>query len=214
MRYTAGDVLQALLEAQDHRAWTKAEMVKTELSLSAGAGREGGTVTRGTLITSGIRARLVIRRPAPGLIVANGRHLWVDLPQVAQVYRYSQARLSASGNFFLDLASSIRHYARDSVKRRFHPGAAYDESRVSAFELTPTRSSNAGFRRLRVWVDTRRWVVLRAQMDYGASRDDIDFTDIQTMSRRALRANPRRALPKGLFKYHRPKRYELFNMDQ
>jgi outer membrane lipoprotein-sorting protein len=210
LRFLPGDVLQGLLEAQDRRAWTRADIVKSEQTL----GEKGApSVTQGTMIASGGKARLEIKSPSAGLIVADGKFLWVELPQVAQVYRYKQSDLAASGNFFLDLASSIRHYAKDSVKRRFRPGPGYDEKRVSAFELVPNRSSAAGFQRLRVWVDARRWIVLQVQLDYGGSRSDISFTNVSVISARGLRLDPSQKLPKDCFIYHRPKGYELFKID-
>jgi outer membrane lipoprotein-sorting protein len=206
-----GDVFQAMLEAQDRQAWVQADVVKTETAV--GSSREP-TVTRGRLTSrSGGKARLDITDPAPGLIVADGKHLWVELPQVEQVMRYDQSRLADSGNFFLDLASSIRHYARASIKRRFKPGPGFDQSRVSALEMVPTRPDQAGFERLRVWVDDHRWVVLRVQMDYGGTESDATFTNITVLSRRALRADPRQGLPKELFEYAPPKGFEVFDLD-
>ena len=226
LRFLPGDVLQSLLEASDRRAWTTAQVDKIEMNLgptgdakgkakgAAPGGAQGESPSSRSLMTaSGSRARLEIQTPAPGLIVADGKHLWVELPQVDQVYRYDQAQMAASGNFFLDLASSIRHYAKGSVKRRFRPGDGYDETRVSAFELVPLRREPGGFERMRVWVDTRRWVVLRVQLDSGGTRSDIRFSHIQVMSWKGLRADPGQALPKGIFKYTRPKAFEVFKID-
>jgi outer membrane lipoprotein-sorting protein len=221
LRFLPGDVLQSLLEAQDRRAWTTADVVKIEQNLGAPEAKGGdkgdykqeSAPSQSRMTASGSRARLEIRTPAAGLIVADGKHLWVELPQVDQVYRYDQAQMAASGNFFLDLASSIRHYAKGSVKRRFRPGPGYDETRVSAFELVPLRREPGGFERMRVWVDTRRWVVLRVQLDSGGSRSDIEFSHIQVMSWRGLRADPGQALPKDIFKYTPPKAFEVFKID-
>jgi outer membrane lipoprotein-sorting protein len=222
LRFLPGDVLQSLLEASDRRAWTTAQVDKIETNLgppedakgaAKGEAKGESPSSRSLMTASGSRARLEIQTPAAGLIVADGKHLWVELPQVDQVYRYDQAQMAASGNFFLDLASSIRHYAKGSVKRRFRPGDGYDETRVSAFELVPLRREPGGFERMRVWVDTRRWVVLRVQLDSGGTRSDIRFSHIQVMSWRGLRADPGQALPKGIFKYTRPKAFEVFKID-
>jgi outer membrane lipoprotein-sorting protein len=205
-RYTAGDVFQAMLEAEDHRAWLQAEVDKSEQPADL---KKEPKHTLGHLVAkNGGKARLVIDAPAAGLIVADGKHLWVELPQVEQVMCYDQARLAASGNFFLDLASSIRHYAKASIKRRFE-----DASRVSALEMVPEQPRKAGFERLRIWVDDHRWVVLRVQMEYGGTRTDIRFKDIQVMSLRGLRADPGQALAGELFQYKAPKGYEVFNLD-
>ncbi len=205
-----GDVLQSLLEAQDRRAWTRADLVKTETS-SASPGNP--TVTKGSFVASGRRAVLHITAPAPGRVVADGKFLWVELPQVNQVYRYPQAQLAVSGNFFLDLASSIRHYSRVSVKRHFRPRPPYDPARVGAFELKPRRDEPQGFGRMQVWVDTRRWVVLRVRMEYAGTQTDIVFSRIRVASWRELKRHPQLALPEGVFRYRKPKGFEIFDMN-
>jgi outer membrane lipoprotein-sorting protein len=211
LRYTAGDVFQGMLDAQDKLNWMQADIVKTEQVIGS---TKAPTVTRGRLVSKhGGRARLVISDPAPGLILADGKRLWVELPQVSQVMCYDEAKLAASGNFFLDLASSIRHYAKASIKRRFQPGDDYDSARVSALEMVPTHPRQAGFESLRVWVDDKRWVVLRVEMEYGGTRSDVTFKNIQILSNRAVRADPGQALAPTLFEYTPPKGYEVFNLD-
>jgi len=210
LRLEAGDVFQGMLEALDKRAWTQADVVKTEAV--QGSAKAPG-VTEGHLVSGGAgRARLVITSPSPGLIVADGKRLWVELTPVEQVMRYDESTLAATGNFFLDLASSIRHYAKASVKRRFRPGDDYDDERVSALEMAPLHPGQAGFERMRVWVDDHRWVVLRVQMEYGGTLSDIRFRNIQVLSGRALRADPGQALDKGLFNYQPPKGFEVFDL--
>jgi len=211
LRYTAGDVFQGMLAAQDKLNWMQADIVKTEQAMGS---KKQPTVTRGHLVSRhGGKARLVIQDPAPGVIVADGKRLWVELTPVSQVMCYDEAKLAASGNFFLDLASSIRHYAKASIKRRFQPGEGFDASRVSALEMAPTHPQQAGFERLRVWVDDRRWVVLRVQMEYGGTRSDVTFSNIQVLSSRAVRADPGQALAKTLFDYKPPAGFEVFNLD-
>lgn len=210
LRYSTGEVLQALLDAQDNRAWTRAEVIKTEQSINA---KGKPTASQGRLTASGGQARLDLETPSKGLVVADGKFLWVELPQVEQVYRYDQGQLAASGNFFLDLASSIRHYAKVSLKRRIPVGPGFDDGRVVALELIPARHHAMGFERLQVWVETRRWEVLRVLMDYGGNRTDIRFKGVQIMSRRGLKTDPTRALPKDTFKYKRPKGFEVFKID-
>ncbi|MGH7443217.1 MAG: LolA family protein [bacterium] len=212
--YGAREIIRRLLVEQDRRYWTRTEVIKVEQNLDRhGKPRGPRSTTRGLLTTSGDKARLQIRGPAKGLIVADGKYLWVELPQVAQVYRYDQASLAASGNFFLDLASSIRHYAQVGLPRRIPPGRGYNPERVEALELLPKPGAEAGFRRLRVWVNVRRWVVLRVLLDYGGLRDDIRFPGVQAMSYPGLRADPGQALPKSLFHYRRPRGYQVFKMD-
>lgn len=209
--YMPGDVFQAVLEAQDRQAWVRADVVKTETALSGG---KAPTITKGHLVSKhGGKARLQIDEPAAGLLVADGEHVWMELPQVEQVMRYDEASLAASGNFFLDLASSIRHYSKASVKRRLKPGPGYDEARVAALEMVPTHPEQAGFERLKVWVDDRRWVVLRVVMDYGGTESDVAFQNVEVMTFAGIRADPGQVLPKDLFEYKPPKGFEVFDMN-
>ena len=134
-------------------------------------------------------ARLDIQKPKPGLILSDGKSLWVELPEVNQVMRYNAAKLKESGNFFLDLPSSIRHYAKASQRRLFPARAeGFDPTRVCALELLPLHPSQAGFERLRVWVDEDRWAVLRVQLDYGGTRSDVRFDDIKIGEQAAVAA--------------------------
>lgn len=210
-RYTAGDLFQAMLEAQDHQAWMQAVIIKSE---TAAGSKKEPTVTRGRLQTKPFgRARLEIEEPAPGLIVADGKKLYVELTDVKQVMRYDEAKLAASGNFFLDLASSIRHYSKASRKRLIAVGEGFDADHVSALEMSPSKPEQAGFERMRVWVDERRWVVLRVQLDYGGTKSDVRFNAIKTMTSKALKADPGQALAKELFEYKVPKGFEVYDLD-
>ncbi len=212
--YSPGDLIRRLLAAQDSRYWTRAGVVKVERRLDARDRPRGrAQVTRGRLLCARGKARLRITAPAKGLVVADGRHLWVELPQVGQVYRYDQARLAAGGNFFLDLASSIRHYAALGKPRPARLGPGFNPDWDQALVLTPRRGAVADFRRLKVWVNVRRWVVLRVVLDRAGVRDDIDFPGVRAMSAAGLRADPGQRLRKDAFRYRPPRRYQVFDMD-
>jgi outer membrane lipoprotein-sorting protein len=93
LRLEAGDVFQGMLEAEDKRAWMQADVVKTEQALGSA---KAPAVTQGRLTSAeGGKARLVISSPTPGLIVADGKRLWVELAPVQQVMRYNETSLAA-----------------------------------------------------------------------------------------------------------------------
>lgn len=201
-RYTAPQVLEKMLKAQEARAYFQADLVKRE----GPRGQRPTAISRGLLRAApGGRARLDIKAPSPGLIVSDGRHLWVELPEVQQVMRYNASKLRESGNFFLDLPSSIRHYSKTSLCRLIVPGVGFDPARVGALELLPLRPDRAGFQRMRVWVDERRWVILRVLLDYNGTRSDVRFNHILTGPRVPDGENP--------FHYKPPKGFEVFDLD-
>jgi outer membrane lipoprotein-sorting protein len=209
-RYTAPEVFDQMLKAQEGRAWWTAKVVKSEGPLQGGK----SSTSEGLLsVKPGGLARLDIQKPSPGLILSDGKLLWVELPEVSQVMRYNAAKLKESGNFFLDLPSSIRHYAKSSQRRLFLPGEGFDPTQVCALELLPLQPSQAGFERLRVWVDEGRWAVLRVQLDYGGTRSDVRFDDIKIAEQAAVAAGTVKDLDPALFHYQPPKGFEIFDLD-
>lgn len=202
-RYTAPQVFDEMLKAQEARAWFQASVVKRE----GPVGQSPTAVSRGVLRAApGGRARLDISEPSPGVIVSDGKRLWVELTEVNQVMSYDAAKLKESGNFFLDLPSSIRHYSKASQRRLIVPGEGFDPEKVSAVELLPLHPDKAGFARLQVWVEERRWVVLRVLLDYGGTRSDVRFEGIRTGADKPL--------DEALFHYKPPKGFEVFDLDQ
>jgi outer membrane lipoprotein-sorting protein len=201
-RYTAAEVFDEMLLAQESQASYQATVIKRE-------GPEGKSPTaesRGVLrAAKGGKARLDISTPSPGVIVSDGKQLWVELTEVGQVMRYDASKLKESGNFFLDLPSSIRHYSQASRRRLILPGEGFDPDKVSALELLPLKPAQAGFERLQVWVEEGRWVVLRVLLDYGGTRSDVRFEGIQTGSKEPM--------DETLFHYKPPKGFELFDLD-
>jgi len=210
-RWTADQVFRKVLEAQESQAWLQAKVSKRE---GPAKRPKEAQLTEGELrALPGGKARLEIAVPAQGLILADGRHLWVELAEVEQVMKYDQAKLAASGNFFLDLASSIRHYSKAGLRRLIKPGEGFDPAKVSAIELLPLKPQQAGFERLRVWVEEERWVVLRVLLDYGGTRSDVRFSDIRVLGKDALAKDPKKGLDPALFKYKPPKGFEVFDLD-
>ena len=209
-RYTASEVFDQMLKAQEGRAWWTAKVVKVEGPIKGNK----TTSSEGLFsVKPGGLARLDIQKPSPGLILSDGKLLWVELTEVSQVMRYNAAKLKESGNFFLDLPSSIRHYAKASQRRLFVPGEGFNPAQVCALELLPLHPSQAGFERLRVWVDEDRWAVLRVQLDYGGTRSDVRFDDIKIGERAAVAAGTVKDLDPALFHYQPPKGFEIFDLD-
>jgi outer membrane lipoprotein-sorting protein len=148
---TALEVYENVLRAQRGQAALSCEISREE------PGQDGMQRVSGTLKTlAGGRARLEITVPSYQLMVSDGKSLYVELAEARQVMRYDAAQLRKSGNFFLDLGSSIRHYAKASLKRLIPVGEGFDEKKVSALELMPLKPEEAGFERMRVWVDRKR----------------------------------------------------------
>lgn len=209
-KYSANQVFDRMLEAQRRQVYLRAEVSKAE----GPVGQEPTSLTKGRLHAApGARARLEIRDPSPGLVLSDGRHLWIELAEVQQVMKYDARRLIASGNFFLDLPSSVRHYSKEAYKRLIVPGPGFDEAKVTALELLPKQPEAAGFERMQVWVDHQRWVVLRVLLDYAGTRSDVRFSRVRVTERAALDKDPRLAPAKGLFTYEPPKGFEVFDLD-
>jgi len=209
-KFPATEIFDKVLAAQDAQAWMQAEVVNQERA----AGEKTAQISKGLLRTQpGGLARLELMEPAQGLILSDGKHLWVELPEVEQVMRYSSAKLRQSGNFFLDLAPTIRHYSKTSYRRLVVPGPGFDPERVSALELQPLKPAQVGFERLRVWVDTQTWGILQVRLDYGGTRSLVKFNKRQAVSKDALAADPTLGLDPKLFTYKAPKGFEVFDLD-
>ena len=209
-KYSAYQVFDQILAAQASQAFYRAEVEKAE----GPVGKKPVNISRGLLRAApGGLARMEIREPSPGLLLSDGKHLWIELAEVQQVMEYDQAKLKASGNFFLDLASSVRHYAKAAYKRLIEPGPGFDPGSVTALELLPKKPDQAGFERMQVWVDTSRWTVLRVLMDYGGTRSDVRFSKIKIYSPAELERDPSLGPAKGLFTYKPPKGFEVFDLD-
>lgn len=209
-KYTASQVFDHMLAAQEAQAFYQADVRKSE----GPVGKSPASVTTGLLQTApGAQARMDIREPSPGLVLCDGTSLWVELGAVKQVMKYDATRLIASGNFFLDLASSVRHYSSAAYKRLIVVGPGFDPQSVTALELLPKKPEEAGFTRMRVWVDQERWTVLRVLLDMGGNRSDVSFSHIKIWDAAALKRDPSLGPTKGLFSYKPPKGFEVFDLD-
>ena len=208
-KFPATEVFDKVLAAQESLAWVQADIVKEE----RGNGQKA-SVSKGQLRTKpGGLARLELSEPSKGLILADGKHLWVELPEVQQVMRYSSAKLRESGNFFLDLAPTIRHYSMASYRRLVMPGPGFDPEKVSALELQPLKPRQAGFEKLRVWVEQEHWSIIQVRLDYGGSQSLVKFSKRKSASKEAVAKDPTLDLDPKLFEYKTPKGFELFDLD-
>lgn len=209
-KYTAMQVFERMLAAQESQGYYRAQVTKSE----GPVGKAPTAVTEGVLqAMPGAKARMDIAKPSPGLVLSDGKALWVELAEVKQVMKYDATRLIESGNFFLDLASSVRHYSHAAYKRLIVVGEGFDPAQVTALELLPKKPREAGFERMRVWVDHERWTVLRVLLDMAGNRSDVRFDKIEITGKDALKKDPKLAPPAGTFKYQPPKGYEVFDLD-
>lgn len=199
----AEQVFKRLLKAQDSQVSLECLIIRSQIP------ENGGVATRvtGTLkVASGGKALLEIKKPSPQKIVSDGKVLWVEMADVKQVMKYDAVQLREGGNFFLDLASSVRHYAKVSLKRLILPGVGFDPRYTNALELMPTDPKEAGFDRMQVWVDNRDWVVRQVTLTLGGMENCVQFERIR------VERNPKKALPSGVFKYSPPKGYQVFDL--
>jgi outer membrane lipoprotein-sorting protein len=208
--YSAEQVLKELLAAQDSQAAFSAQLRKEERR--SGHKKADAWVQGELAMMPGGRAWLRITEPSPGRIVCDGKRLNVELPEAKQVMRYDAKKLRASGNFFLDLAASIRHYSMGSLRRLVPPGKGFDPKAVSALELVPEKPATAGFEQLLVWVDHQDWLVLRAQLTYAGTVTSVEFKGAKAYTAAQLKKDAQ-APRAALFEYKAPAGWEVFDLD-
>ena len=212
---SAVEAYENVMKAQKTQVSLVCHVVREELKdAAAGVSGSAGVASSvtGTLkVASGGKAWLEMTVPSRQLAVSDGTALYVEMSDVKQVMKYDAAQLRKSGNFFLDLGSSIRHYAEASLKRLIVPGEGFDESKVLALELMPLNASEAGFERMRVWVDRKDWLVRQVELKLGGVDTRVKFEEVQVLSKADL-AGGKAGLPASLFKYKAPKGYEVFDM--
>jgi outer membrane lipoprotein-sorting protein len=199
----AEQVLKKLLKAQDAQVSMDCQIVRSQIPVSGG---ETTRVTGSLKVASGGKALLVIKKPSPQKVVSDGKVLWMEMSDVKQVMKYDALQLREGGNFFLDLASSVRHYAKASLKRLILPGEGFDEASIKALELMPTNPKEAGFDRMQVWVDTNDWVVRQVTLVLGGMENRVRFERI------SVERDPKKAPSSKIFKYSPPKGYQVFDL--
>jgi outer membrane lipoprotein-sorting protein len=208
--YSATEVFDHVLETQEAQAWSQADVVKEERA----PGQKKPDISKGHLLTApGGLARLELTKPSKGLIVSDGKTLWVELPEVEQVMRYSSAKMRQSGNFFLDLAPTIRHYSQTSYRRLMVPGPGFDSAKVSALELQPLQPSQAGFEKLQVWVDQGSWTILQVRLNYGGTESTVHFSHAKAVTKADVAKDPKQDMDPARFTYKAPKGFEIFDLD-
>ncbi len=207
---TADKVFTNLLNAQENQASMECVVVREEVPKEGAPRRVSGTLK----VRHGGYARLHITAPSEQKAVSDGKFLWVEMADVKQVMKYDARALSASGNFFLNLGSSLRHYAKASLKRLIPVGEGYDEKRTAALELMPTDPEGAGFERMRVWVDTKDWVVREVSLALAGVDNKVRFEQVAVVWKDETRRKKdrKKALPAYLFMYKPPKGYEVFDL--
>lgn len=160
--------------------------------------REG----RGTWYQEGrARFRLDFEEPEGDLIVADGRHLWLYYPSThpGQVIR---ARLEAhpTGTEMLDLQGRIFREASTRYEATYGGRGEVDGAPVHEVRLEP-RETGSPYRRVRVWVDVRSYLVRRFEIT------EVNET-VRTLTLRDL--EPDVPLPDCLFRFEPPEGVEVF----
>jgi outer membrane lipoprotein-sorting protein len=204
---TALEVYEKVLKAQQQQASLECGIVRRELRPGGEAQQVSGTLK----VASGGRAYLIITQPSRQLVVSDGHWLYMEMSDVKQVMKYDAEQLKKGGNFFLDLGSSIQHYAKASLKRLIPPGKGFDEASYAALELIPLDPKSAGFERMRVWVDREHWVVRQVELKLDGVDTRVQFDHIQVLTKADVaKGGPAPDLKQ--FKYSPPKGYEVFDL--
>ena len=207
LQLTALEVYENVLKAQKKQAALSCEVVREEVK-----GKDSAQRVTGTLKTAaGGKAWLEMTVPSRQLAISDGKALYVELSDVKQVMKYDAEQLKKGGNFFLDLGSSIRFYAKASLKRLIVAGEGFDEKKSCALELLPLDAESAGFERMRVWVDKEGWLIRQVELKTGSVDTRVRFENIEVVTKAEAEAGKKLPNPK-LFKYAPPKGYEVFDL--
>jgi len=209
-KFSAQEVVERLLKTQAKVASFSCTVLREdiqELSDHSAPRRVTGTLRA----KPGGLARFEIKEPSAQLLVSDGKTLWMVLPEARQVFRQETKALRTSGQFFLDLTTSIRYYARNSKPRLRAPGEGFNPRNTVALELSPKDPSTCGFDRVVVWVDLKNWLVLQSELTGSGLLVRAKFKDIKAYTKQQIAADPRRGLPDKLFHYQTPKGWEIFD---
>jgi outer membrane lipoprotein-sorting protein len=199
--------MASLLKAQASRAALSCEVSREEIQEGGAPRRSQGSLK----IKPGGRARFEITSPSAQMLVSDGSTLWMALPEARQVFRQETRSLRTSGQFFLDLTSSIRYYSKNSQARLRSAGPGFDPHSCVALELLPKDPTLSGFDKAVVWVDLNRWVVLQGELTSSGTLVRVKFNHIHAYSLAQVKADPSKRLPDKLFHYQPPKGWEVFD---
>lgn len=204
---SAIEVYDNVLKAQKRQASLECQVIRHEIKGEGAASAVTGTLKA----AAGGRAWLEMTVPSRQLAVSDGKTLFVEMSDVKQVMKYDARQLKKSGNFFLDLGSSIQHYASASLKRLIEPGRGFDEAKTAALELMPLDAQTAGFDRMRVWVDRKDWMVRQVELKLGGVDTRVTFEDVKIVTK-AEAERGAKTPDARFFKYSPPKGYEVFDL--
>jgi outer membrane lipoprotein-sorting protein len=207
LELTALEVYEKVLKAQQQQAFLSCIITKEELKGGASAQQVSGTLE----VAAGGKANLLITQPSRQLMVSDGHWLYMEMSDVKQVMKYDAEQLKRGGNFFLDLGSSIQHYAKASLKRLIVPGDGFDPKDYEALELMPLDPKGAGFQRMRVWVARDGWVVRQVELKLEGVDTRVRFDSLKIITKADLDKG-KAPLDGALFKYSPPKGYEVFDL--
>lgn len=209
-KFTADQVVERLLKTQSGIASFSCTVLREDFQELSD--RSGPRQVTGTLkARPGGLARFEIKEPSPQLLISDGKTLWMVLPEARQVFRQETRSLRTSGQFFLDLTTSIRYYARNSTPRLRAPGSGFNPRNTVALELSPKDPASCGFDKVVLWVDLKNWLVLQSELSGSGLLVRARFKDIRAYTKEQVKADPRCGLPSKLFQYQVPKGWEVFD---
>jgi len=209
-KFSAEEVVERLLKTQAKVAAFSCTVIREdfqELSDRSAPRRVTGTLKA----RPGGLARFEIKEPSAQLLISDGKTLWMVLPEAKQVFRQETRTLRTSGQFFLDLTTSIRYYARNSKPRLRASGEGFNPRNTVALELSPKDQASSGFDKVVVWVDLKNWLVLQSELTGSGLLVRARFKDIKAYTKEQLKADASLRLPDKLFHYQAPKGWEVFD---
>ena len=210
--YTARQVFNKMIKAQDSQRIMKCDLVKED-KMDSMDSMVQSSVTKGKLIMRrGGYALLNITEPARQQVVSDGKTLWMVMPEVQQVMKYDVAMIRQTGNFFLDIPASIRYYAKNSLKRLIPAGDEYTGKPVSALELDPDDPQTAGFTKMNVWVDHEKWEIRKILLHTQGLQMIVRFENLKTWSEQQVKRDPELDVSKKVFQYKVPDDFQVFDL--
>lgn len=204
---TPRQVLDQLLKTQKDQAVMTCRLRREQKGALLGG--SGVKVLEGRLQWKrGGKARLEVDKPSRQLMVSDGKAVWMEVPEARQVLRQDASQLRSAGQFFLDLASSIRYYSKNSHLHGLAAGKEF-KADVQAFELVPRDPAKLGFDRMKVWVEKSRGQIVQVVLESEGMEIKVGFDAVKAHTLAEVAAHPSLDLPESLFRYKVPPGYEV-----
>jgi outer membrane lipoprotein-sorting protein len=198
----ARDVLDRLLSVQEKRALTVCQVQRW-------AGQPDGSFKKtlqGRLwLKSGGRARLEADKGQ--VVTCDGRMLCLLEPESRQVMRSGTTGMKQSGQFFLDLAESIRYYSQSGKVALKKAPAPEFGPQSRALVIRSRDPEKSGFDRADFWLD-KDFFVRQVSLSVDGQAVRIQFDQPAAWTEQELAADPKADLPDSKFACGVPEGYE------